>query len=100
MNANENRKPQTPKVIMKQKLLGADEVEKILKRKMTENFGQVRLAFRSYDSDHSGSIGPEEFRRLIARYALYMEDQEFDRLFRRFDPDGGGEIDYEVSSVA
>jgi len=66
MAADKDRKPPTPKCF-KQRLLGADEVEKILKRKMAEAFGQVRLAFRSYDSDKSGSIGADEFRRLIAR---------------------------------
>jgi len=32
---------------------------------------------------------------LVGRYALYMNDTEFDILFKRFDPDGGGEVDYD-----
>jgi len=87
-------RPPTSKVTLRG-LLDADEAERILKEKLEQQTGSCAKAFRSFDYDHSGSVAEPEFRQLLSRYCIYMTDKEFARLFRRFDPDGSGELDYE-----
>jgi len=68
---------------------------KILGQKVAAMFAQVRQAFRSFDLDKSGSISKFEFRRLLSRFCLYLSDSNFDEVYREFDPDNGGEIEYD-----
>jgi len=75
--------------------ISAEEAEKLLMNKVADQFGQIGKAFRSYDDDKSGSIGKSEFRRLLTRYCIYMDDHEFERFFARVDPSGEGEVDYQ-----
>ena len=72
-----------------------EECLKILGQKVAAMFAQVRQAFRSFDLDKSGSISKFEFRRLLSRFCLYLSDSEFDKVYRDFDPDNGGEIEYD-----
>jgi hypothetical protein len=57
--------------------------------------------FRSWDTDKTGSINKEEWRKAIALFgfvptagAVYF-DEEVDALFDEIDADGSGEIEYE-----
>jgi len=68
---------------------------KILGRKVSEQFTHVQKAFRSLDADYSGSIGADEFRRLLTRYNLYMDDDIYYPWFTSLDPDGSGELAFD-----
>lgn len=49
-------------------------------------------AFLDYDNDKSGSIDHVEFRRLLERYNIFMNEYEFQKFMSRVDPDGSGEV--------
>jgi len=75
-------------------MVSKEECLKILGQKVAAMFAQVRSAFRSFDLDKSGSISKFEFRRLLSRFSLYLNDRDFEQVYKEFDPDGGGEIEY------
>ena len=72
-----------------------EEVCEVLQVKVAAEFAAVHKAFRDIDYDCSGAIGPEEVRRLLERYTLYMSEAEFARLWAALDIDKSGEISFD-----
>ena len=56
--------------------------------------GSVRKAFQRFDSDRSGSLDHEEFRKVLRVFNIEMDDPNFREIMHAFDPSGDGEIDY------
>ena len=56
-------------------------------------FGLARK-FRIMDDDESASLNQAEFRKGIMELGLGMNDDDIRLLFKYFDTDGGGTIDY------
>jgi Ca2+-binding EF-hand superfamily protein len=54
----------------------------------------LRRAFKHFDSDGSGSISYDEFKRCMENFGFQVAPREMGALFRRFDHDGEGSIDY------
>ena len=54
----------------------------------------MRVVFRAFDADKSGSVNRAEFRRGLAHLGVAVADDEFERLLAIVDADGGGDIDY------
>ena len=95
LNRPENASGYNDNTKTAQKGLSPDEAMKILGRKVAEQFTHVQKAFRSLDADFSGSIGASEFKRLLARYNLYMDDAVYLPWFKSLDPDGSGELAFD-----
>ena len=55
----------------------------------------VLKAFKRFDSDHSGNLDFSEFRNVLRRYNIEMEDKNFLEVMREFDTDGSGYVDYK-----
>lgn len=72
-----------------------ENAQKILKNKLANNFSQVRLAFRRFDEDHSGTISQAEFRLALRSFGVDLSDADLDAMVATFDQDGGGDVSYE-----
>ena len=55
---------------------------------------QLRVVFRKFDDDGSGTVSHEEFRTGLVHMGIAMSDPEFKSLIDIVDHDGGGDIDY------
>jgi Ca2+-binding EF-hand superfamily protein len=47
------------------------------------------------DDDNSGKLSVDEFKKVLKDYRLKFTDKEAETLFKTFDRDGSGEIDYD-----
>ena len=54
----------------------------------------IRVVFRGFDEDKSGSVDTSEFRRGLAHLGVALSDAEFKMLLEIVDNDGSGTIDY------
>merc|ERR1711865_12990 len=54
----------------------------------------LRVVFRKFDDDGSGTVSHEEFRTGLVHMGIAMSDPEFKSLIDIVDHDGGGDIDY------
>ena len=59
------------------------------------NAGEVKKAFRSFDTNGDGHLDRSEMKRLLASSGKNVSDQEVDLLFRQGDTDGDGLIDIQ-----
>ena len=67
-------------------MMTAKEAQSVLARKCADQFTQVGKAFRDVDVDHSGTIDYAEFRLLLARYNIFVNDFEFVKLMTTVKP--------------
>jgi Ca2+-binding EF-hand superfamily protein len=72
----------------------ANKILKKLREMILAKHVRLRDAFRSIDTDHSGSITFEEFRVLCRSLNMELIDQEIITLMRYFDRDHDGLIGY------
>ena len=73
----------------------AAEADALFKEKMRTYHQQVRNAFRKVDRDNSQTVEKEEFALVLEGFAITMEAAEFDKLWRSYDHDGNGSINYD-----
>jgi EF-hand domain-containing protein 1 len=66
-----------------------------LKGKLQEKSASLRKMFRKFDEDKSQSISLAEFQRMLDYFGMSLSKQECVTIFRAFDSDGQGFIDYE-----
>ncbi len=69
---------------VRQKTHGADDEGKT-----------VRKMFHHFDLDGYGTIEPNEFRKALETIGCVFKDHEMDAIFRKYDKDGNGKLDYE-----
>jgi hypothetical protein len=73
-----------------------DGVEKIIRDGVVAKSKDVRRtlqkAFQVFDTDGSGFVGPDEFRRAVRGYANGIEDDVIRALFDRYDADRNGQL--------
>jgi Ca2+-binding EF-hand superfamily protein len=55
----------------------------------------VRKIFKHFDLDGFGTIEPEEFRKALETLGCVFKDFEMDALFRKYDANENGKLDYE-----
>jgi len=72
---------------IRQKTHGADDEGKT-----------VRKIFTHFDLDGFGTIEPNEFRKALETIGCLFKDHEMDALFRKYDANGNGKLDYEEFS--
>jgi len=69
---------------IRQKTHGADDEGKT-----------VRKIFRHFDLDGFGTIEPSEFKKSLETIGCVFKDFELDALFKKYDANGNGKLDYE-----
>jgi Ca2+-binding EF-hand superfamily protein len=62
--------------------------------KVEQKSKNVRVVFRNFDEDKSGSVDYDEFRRGLAHLGITLSDEEFQALLGIIDNDQSGTIDY------
>mmetsp|Transcript_29363 Transcript_29363/g.39699 ORF Transcript_29363/g.39699 Transcript_29363/m.39699 type:complete len:426 (+) Transcript_29363:331-1608(+) len=58
----------------------------------------VRRIFKHFDLDGYGTIEPKEFRKALETIGCLFKDHEIDAIFRKYDKDNNGKLDYEEFS--
>jgi Ca2+-binding EF-hand superfamily protein len=69
---------------VRQKTHGADDEGKTVKK-----------IFRHFDLDGFGTIEPDEFKKALETLGCLFKDHEIDALFRKYDSNSNGKLDYE-----
>ena len=73
----------------------AEEVmDKIRKMANKRKGMDLKAAFVKFDINNDGTIEPHELDMVLRSLGIELESFELDAVFNRFDPDGGGSIDY------
>ena len=73
----------------------ADEVMDKIRTMANKRKGMdLKAAFIKFDVNNDGTIEPHELDMVLRSFGIELEDNELDAVFNRFDPDGGGSIDY------
>ena len=70
-------------------------VQKALVDKLSINFGSIKSAFRQVDSDKSGLIDADEFRRMLRNFNIEMEDADLGSLVQKITKGKRDEITYD-----
>ncbi len=65
-----------------------------LKDKLREKSASLRKMFRKFDTDHSQTISLDEFQSMLDYFGMTLSKAECVTIFRAFDKDGEGFIDY------
>ncbi|KAM4708958.1 EF-hand calcium-binding domain-containing protein 6-like [Discoglossus pictus] len=73
-------------------LMTASQVHAQLKEKTKQRFLALADLISQKKPDGAARILPPEFRQMLEQLGLYMEDEEFDRLWKRYDAEGTGVI--------
>ncbi len=69
-----------------------DKIREMAKKK--KNF-DLKTAFEKFDVNADGTIEPHELNMVLREIGIELNQQEMDLVFTRFDPDGGGDIEYQ-----
>ncbi|CAH1799481.1 unnamed protein product [Owenia fusiformis] len=101
-SSSENRwaVPATPggsKYISQQappKEINVDMVEKMLKDKINKNLKNVCKGLRLYDYNRDGRVQRHELRKVLENYCFKFTDQQYDKLWQRYDFHHTGMVDY------
>ena len=78
--------------------LYAVDFDNLLQRKImskADKMGSARQVFRELDYDRSGFVSPGEFRKWLVAMNFFPDEDAFQKLWRRYDPEGKGLIDYD-----
>eukprot|EP00750_Incisomonas_marina_P005329 INCI1391.1.p1 GENE.INCI1391.1~~INCI1391.1.p1 ORF type:complete len:1515 (-),score=368.65 INCI1391.1:65-4051(-) len=70
----------------------AENAAKQFTAKLGNKFDKLRVAFNSMDLDGSGTIEPEEFRKVLLGYNLRMSDEEWQKFLKGYPKDSAGHI--------
>jgi Ca2+-binding EF-hand superfamily protein len=68
--------------------------EKVLE-KINFQWKTLNKAFKNLDLDKTGKIYPHNFRFYLEHWGMDVPDEEFNKLFKKFDVDGDGVLSYE-----
>ncbi len=66
----------------------------VLQEKIAFRFKDVRKSFNFYNQTKDGFIGEQEFRDMLVCIGVDMTEDEYRKLYRRFDRDADGQISY------
>lgn len=78
--------------------LYAVDFDNLLQQKImskADKMGSARQVFRDLDYDRSGFVSPQEFRKWLTAMNFFPDEDAFQKLWRRYDPEGKGLIDYD-----
>lgn len=72
-----------PKTVCDVGRVTAEQADEILKIKATQQWEDITRAFRTFDNDGNGIVTKKELKNMLHRYQLYMNEEEFDKLWNR-----------------
>lgn len=75
--------------------LNVDMIEKMLRDKISGNLKAVVKALQLFDYNRDGKIQRHELRRVIENYCFKLNDQQFDKLWQRYDFHHTGLVNYK-----
>ncbi|KAL3881564.1 hypothetical protein ACJMK2_027990 [Sinanodonta woodiana] len=75
--------------------INVDMIEKMLQEKMKTNLKSVIKALHLFDYNRDGKIQKHEMRRVIENYCFKLSDQQFDKLWQRYDFHHTGVVNYK-----
>jgi Ca2+-binding EF-hand superfamily protein len=90
--------PKPANILPKSQGLYAVDFDNLLQRKImskADKMGSARQVFRELDYDRSGFVSPEEFRKWLVAMNFFPDEDAFQKLWRRYDPEGKGFMDYD-----
>jgi Ca2+-binding EF-hand superfamily protein len=70
-------------------------IEQTVLEKIKFQWKTLKKAFSDLNQEKSGAIKPNELKSYLHRKGLYLTDEQFQKVFNRFDCDGDGKISYE-----
>ncbi len=71
------------------------DIEQTVLEKIKFQWKTLKKAFSDLNQERTGAIKPNELRSYLLRKGLYLTDEQFNKVFARFDQDGDGKISYE-----
>eukprot|EP00164_Ancoracysta_twista_P006537 GFYU01009114.1.p1 GENE.GFYU01009114.1~~GFYU01009114.1.p1 ORF type:complete len:195 (-),score=69.74 GFYU01009114.1:139-642(-) len=80
--------------------LDVDELREAAKERIYKKCFYLRNAFLGIDTDHTGFIERDEFRKTIADMNLNVDDGTLDQLVDVADVNGDGKVDYNEFAFA
>ncbi|VDI45640.1 Hypothetical predicted protein [Mytilus galloprovincialis] len=75
--------------------INVDMIEKMLRDKISGNVKPVIKALQLFDYNRDGKIQRHEMRRVIENYCFKLNDQQFDKLWQRYDFHHTGMVNYK-----
>nr|XP_022292188.1 EF-hand calcium-binding domain-containing protein 6-like isoform X2 [Crassostrea virginica] len=75
--------------------INIDMIEKMLKDKISQNFKAVIKALQLFDYNRDGKIQRHELRRVIENYCFKLTDDQFQKLWLRYDFHHTGLVSYK-----
>ena len=90
--------PKPANILPTNRALYAVDFENLLQQKImskADKMGSARRVFRDLDYDRSGFVSPGEFRRWLSAMNFFPDEDAFQKLWRRYDPEGKGVVDYD-----
>ena len=89
--------PKPANILPTKQTLYAVDFEKLLQQKImskADKMGSARQVLRDLDYDRSGFVSPGEFRRWLSAMNFFPDEDAFQKLWRRYDPERKGVVDY------
>ncbi|KAK6168917.1 hypothetical protein SNE40_020073 [Patella caerulea] len=77
------------------KEVNVEILEKLLKEKISENMQSVLKALRLFDYNMDGKIQRYELRKVLENYCFKLTDQQYDKLWQRYDINHTGHVNYK-----
>lgn len=77
------------------KCLLTGDLERLILEKIKIQWKTIRKAFTDLNIEKTGSITKKELRFVIKYWGMEISDEEFVKIFNRFDLDGDGLISYK-----
>ncbi|KAH3735163.1 hypothetical protein DPMN_041624, partial [Dreissena polymorpha] len=75
--------------------INVDFIEKLLKEKIEVNLKSVVKGLQLFDYNRDGRIQRHEMRRVIENYCFKLNDQQFEKLWQRYDFHHTGLVNYK-----
>jgi Ca2+-binding EF-hand superfamily protein len=71
------------------------ELERLILEKMKVQWKTIRKAFGSLNMEKTGSISKGELGYFLDFWGIHISQENFDKIYSRFDIDGDGVISYK-----
>jgi len=75
--------------------LTAEQADDVIKRKAWEQNADVAKAFLAFDRDGNGIVTKKELRKVLYKYQIPLNKDEFKKLWDKYDTDGNGYVDHQ-----